>query len=65
MYLDLEIPADLAHLSDPAAFFAWHADRLAILDEVQRMPGLFATLRSVIDQRRRSGIRNAQFLLLS
>lgn len=64
LYLDLETPADLAQLSDPSAFFARHADRLVILDEVQRMPGLFATLRGVIDQRRRAGGRNAQFLLL-
>ena len=60
----LETPADVAQLSDPSAFFARHADRLVILDEVQRMPGMFATLRGVIDQRRRSGRRNAQFLLL-
>jgi predicted AAA+ superfamily ATPase len=64
LYLDLETPADVAQLSDPSAFFARHANRLVILDEVQRMPGLFATLRGVIDQRRRSGRRNAQFLLL-
>ena len=64
LYLDLEAPTDIAQLSDPAAFFARHADRLVILDEVQRMPGLFATLRGVIDQRRRAGARNEQFLLL-
>ena len=64
LYLDLENPSDLAQLSDPLAFFALHADRLLILDEVQRMPGLFAVLRSVIDQRRRSGQRYGQFLLL-
>ena len=64
LYLDLETPSDLAQLSDPSAFFARHANRLVILDEVQRMPGLFATLRGVIDRRRTAGIRNAQFLLL-
>jgi len=64
LYLDLETPTDLAQLSDPSAFFARHADRLVILDEVQRTPGLFATLGGVIDQRRRGGVRNAQFLLL-
>jgi len=64
LYLDLETPTDIAQLSDPSAFFALHTDRLVILDEVQRMPGLFATLRGVIDQRRRAGARNAQFLLL-
>ena len=64
LYLDLEAPDDIAQLSDPSAFFAAHADRLVRLDEVQRMPGLFAVLRGVIDQRRRSGARSAQFLLL-
>ena len=64
LYLDLEAPDDIAQLSDPSAFFAAHADRLVVLDEVQRMPGLFAVLRGVIDQRRRLGTRSAQFLLL-
>ena len=64
IYLDLESPGDMAQLGDPAAFFAAHADRLLVLDEVQRMPGLFAVLRGVIDQRRRAGARSAQFLLL-
>jgi predicted AAA+ superfamily ATPase len=64
LYLDLETPTDIAQLTDPSAFFAAHADRLVVLDEVQRMPGLFAVLRGVIDQRRRAGARAAQFLLL-
>ncbi len=64
IYLDLELPVDLAQLSDPVAYFAAHVDRLIILDEVQRMPGLFAVLRGVIDQRRRAGARAGQFLLL-
>lgn len=64
LYLDLESPPDLAQLGDPNAFFAAQADRLVILDEVQRLPGLFAVLRGVIDQRRRAGAVNSQFLLL-
>jgi uncharacterized protein len=63
-YLDLETPADVVQLGDPSAFFARHANRLVILDEVQRVPGLFAVLRGVIDQRRRAGARTGQFLLL-
>jgi uncharacterized protein len=35
-----------------------------VIDEVQRLPGLFAVLRGVIDRRRRAGRRHAQFLLL-
>lgn len=64
LYLDLEMPGDLAQLSDPSAFFATHTEQLIILDEVQRMPGLFAVLRGVIDQRRRAGAVSGQFLLL-
>ncbi len=64
VYLDLESPADAARLIDPEAYLALQADKLVVLDEVQRLPGLFATLRSVIDKRRRAGRRAGQFLLL-
>jgi len=63
-YLDLESPADAARLVDPAAYFEAHRDELVILDEVQRVPALFAQLRGVIDERRRAGKRSGQFLLL-
>jgi uncharacterized protein len=63
-YLDLESPADAAKLADPAVYFEAHADRLIVIDEVQRAPALFAALRGVIDRRRRAGQRRAQFLLL-
>ncbi|MGI9132987.1 MAG: ATP-binding protein, partial [Rhodoferax sp.] len=51
-------------LDDPEAFFTAHPKQLVILDEVQRMPGLFSILRGVIDQRRRAGESKGQFLLL-
>ena len=60
VYLDLENPGDLAKLSDPLAFFSLHSDDLVCLDEIQRAPELFSTLRSIIDER----ARNAQFLIL-
>jgi len=60
VYLDLENPPDLAKLDDPLAFFSMHSDDLICLDEIQRTPELFATLRSVIDARGRNG----QFLIL-
>jgi len=60
VYLDLENPADLAKLNDPLAFFSLHEDDLICLDEIQRVPELFATLRSVVDERG----RNSQFLIL-
>ncbi len=64
IYLDLELPSAQRQLDDPEAFFAAHPEQLVILDEVQRMPGLFAVLRGVIDQRRRAGEASGQFLLL-
>ena len=41
VYLDLENPIDLAKLDDPGQYFQTHTDRLIILDEIQRTPGLF------------------------
>ena len=64
VYLDLENPEDLALLSEPRAVLATYADRLVILDEVQRLPGLFQTLRGLIDQYRRAGRGVGCFLLL-
>ena len=64
VYLDLESPADLARLSDPELYLADHEDRLVILDEVHRLPGLFLSLRGLIDQGRRRGKRAGRFLLL-
>jgi predicted AAA+ superfamily ATPase len=63
-YLDLESPADASKLADPTVYFEAHADRLIVLDEVQRAPELFAPLRGIIDRRRRAGRRTGQFLLL-
>lgn len=64
LYLDLELPSAQRQLDDPEAFLLAHRNRLVILDEVQRMPELFAILRSVIDLRRRDGEAAGQFLLL-
>ena len=63
-YLDLELPSDLARLSDPELYLAQYEDRLVVLDEIHRLPGIFQTLRSVIDRRRRGKKRNGHFLLL-
>ena len=64
VYLDLENPEDLALLSEPRALLPTYADRLVILDEVQRLPGLFQTLRGLIDEYRRTGRGAGRFLLL-
>lgn len=64
VYLDLERPADARRLSDADAYLRAQAPRLAVLDEVHRVPALTETLRGVIDDNRRSGFRTGQFLLL-
>lgn len=64
LYLDLELPSAQRQLDDPEAFLSSQRKRLVILDEVQRLPELFAVLRGVIDQRRRAGEAAGQFLLL-
>jgi uncharacterized protein len=43
---------------------AQHADKLVILDEVQRVPELFQTLRGLIDSGIRKGREAGRFLLL-
>lgn len=64
VYLDLESEADRARLAEPELYFADHSEELVILDEVQRAPGIFETLRGVIDRGRREGKETGRFLLL-
>jgi predicted AAA+ superfamily ATPase len=64
LYLDLEAPSDLAKLSEPELYLSRHEDKLVILDEVHRAPGLFQVLRGLIDQGRRRGRRAGRFLVL-
>lgn len=64
VYLDLESPADRARLTDPELYLTDYEDRLVILDEVHRLPGLFQSLRGLIDRGRRRGKRTRRFLLL-
>lgn len=64
IYLDLEAEPDRARLAEPQLYFTDHAAELVILDEIQRMPGIFEALRGTIDQARREGRGNGRFLLL-
>ena len=64
IYLDLEAPDDLVKLQDPLSFLPLHSDKLIILDEIQRAPDLFMTLRGLIDKNRRANKQGEQFLLL-
>ncbi len=63
-YLDLESEVDRGRLDDPQQYLAEHADKLVVLDEIQRVPRLFETLRDLIDEGRRNGKRTGRFLLL-
>ena len=60
IYFDLELDSDQRRLADAETFLKQYADHCVILDEVQRMPQLFALLRSLVDQQREP----ARFLLL-
>jgi len=64
IYLDLENHDDFQKLKDPAHYLGLHADKLVILDEIQRYPDLFMLLRGIIDTRRQEGRGNGRFLLL-
>jgi predicted AAA+ superfamily ATPase len=64
IYLDLESPSDVAKLAEPELFLRRHEDKLVILDEIQRAPGLFQVLRGLVDQGRRSGKGVGRFLVL-
>ena len=60
VYLDLELPSDLAKLEEPELYLTPLHDRLVIIDEIQRMPSLFPVLRALVDQDRRP----SRFLIL-
>ncbi|MBP8148673.1 MAG: ATP-binding protein [Limnohabitans sp.] len=64
VYLDLESDRDRGKLAQPELYLESHLDKLVILDEVHRAPGLFPVLRGLIDQARRSGRAAGQYLLL-
>jgi predicted AAA+ superfamily ATPase len=64
VYLDLESRLDLEKVRDITAFHEANSNKLIILDEVQRLPEVFAQLRGIIDKERRKGNKNKQFLFL-
>jgi predicted AAA+ superfamily ATPase len=64
VYLDLESERDRSKLAQAELYLESHLDKLVILDEVHRAPGLFPMLRGLIDQARRSGSSAGQYLLL-
>jgi predicted AAA+ superfamily ATPase len=64
VYLDLESERDQHKLAQPELYLQSHLDKLVIVDEVHRAPGLFPVLRGLIDQARREGRDAGRYLLL-
>ncbi|MEY4711766.1 MAG: hypothetical protein RIS88_1216 [Pseudomonadota bacterium] len=64
VYLDLESDRDRSKLAEAELYLEGHLDKLVILDEVHRAPGLFPVLRGLIDQARRAGHGAGRYLLL-
>ncbi len=60
LYLDLEDTSDREKLTESALYLSGYQEDLVIIDEVQRAPELFQTLRVLIDK----GHRQGRFLLL-
>jgi len=60
VYLDLENPIDASALEHPFEILNSLSDKTIIIDEIQRNPGLFPILRSIIDLDRQS----SRFILL-
>jgi uncharacterized protein len=64
IYLDLERDEDLALLTDARLFLRAQRGKLVVIDEVQRSPDLFRSLRVEIDERRLLGEKSGHFLVL-
>lgn len=60
VYLDLELPSDMNKLQDAELYLRQFEKSLVIIDEIQRMPSLFALLRALVDIHRTGG----RFLIL-
>ncbi len=64
LYLDLESPSDLAKLTDAELYLLGHEEQVGDPRRGTAHPGLFQTLRGLIDCGKRKGIRSGRFLLL-
>lgn len=64
VYLDLENRLDLQKVRDITSFHDANQNKLIILDEVQKLPEVFSSLRGIIDKERRKGNKAGQFLFL-
>ncbi|MBU0558629.1 MAG: ATP-binding protein [Bacteroidetes bacterium] len=60
IYLDLELPSDYNKLEEAEIYLQDNADKLIIIDEVQRKKDLFPLLKALVDKKRVAG----RFLIL-
>ena len=61
IYLDLESRLDLEKVRDITAFHEDNRDKLIMLNQVQRLPEVFAPLRGIIDKERSKGNKTKGF----
>lgn len=64
VYLDLESRTDFRKAMAIEAFHQGNHGKLLILDEIQRLPDIFAPIRGLIDAERRKGNTSGLFLFL-
>lgn len=64
IYLDLESKRDTRKLTDAEDYLRRHQNELVVLDEIQRMPDVFLSLRGLIDEARQESSGNGKYLLL-
>jgi predicted AAA+ superfamily ATPase len=55
LYMDLESQSEREKLKNPEQFFSHNQDKQFCLDEIQRVPQIFESLRSIIDKDREAG----------
>ncbi len=63
-YIDLENNLDKRKVEDFRSFYVQNSKKLVILDEIQKMPEIFTSIRGIIDDQRRQGNRTGLFLFL-
>lgn len=55
VYFDLESPADMSKFKSPEYFLSSLSHSPIVIDEIQRLPELFALLRSLVDKQSKKG----------
>lgn len=64
VYLDLDAKRDRVKLTDAGYYLRQHSDKLVVLDEIHKAPGIFQEMRGVIDENGSAGRHSGQFLIL-